>query len=116
MCGDIYPRYSYKHYHSNHYSTHDIVGYFTDVPKDFFIYKFQMYFNILLEKDKYIILDIWGATYPPSKLLQSTWGSFDPNGGLWPPALFDEPKMKKYHYPKIPITEKITAIPLIWLE
>ena len=75
-----------------------------------------MYFNILLGKDKYIILDIWGATYPPFKLLQSTWGSFDPNGGLWPPALFDEPKMKKYHYPKIPITEKITAIPLIWLE
>ena len=58
MCGDIYPRYSYKYYHSNHYSTHDIVGYFTDVPKDFFIYKFQMYFNILLGKDKYIILDI----------------------------------------------------------
>ena len=65
MCGDIYLRYSYKYHYSNHFGTLNIVTYFTDITKDFVINeKFEKYLNILLGKDKYLIVDVWGATYP----------------------------------------------------
>ena len=66
MCGDIYIRYSYNYYYSNHYGTLNIVTYFTDITKDFVIDEKLKSTSIyvLLGKDKYLIVDVWSATYP----------------------------------------------------
>ena len=84
--------------------------YFTDITKDFVINEKLKSTSIyvLLGKDKYLIVDVSGATNPSFYLLQNAGGYLDYAGTSYPPALLDGPRIKNYSYPEIFILTKIT--------